>query len=161
MGIYRRRKFIFRNLITHLHQFINETRCAYALSIYIVIVLNDNSITTDEWMSTIQFLTRTGQICTPIRQEFILLSDVLGVSALVDALNNPPVSGGTESSVLGPFFTEDAPDGACAARSLRSPVSDHPPPASSQQRRFYCVRGQGRVHVRGGPCNRHAREARA
>ncbi|EPQ52090.1 dioxygenase family protein [Gloeophyllum trabeum ATCC 11539] len=88
-----RKKYIFKNLITHIHQFINET-----------------SITTDEWMNTIQFLTRTGQICTPIRQEFILLSDVLGISALVDALNNPPVSGGTESSVLGPFFTEDAPD---------------------------------------------------
>lgn len=61
-------------------------------------------------METIQFLTRVGHTCTPIRQEFILLSDVLGVSALVDALNNPPVKGATESSVLGPFFTEDAPD---------------------------------------------------
>ncbi|CAL1699689.1 unnamed protein product [Somion occarium] len=59
---------------------------------------------------TIQFLTTVGQTCTPIRQEFILLSDVLGVSALVDAINNPPVKGATESSVLGPFFTEDAPD---------------------------------------------------
>lgn len=69
------------------------------------------SITTDEWMSTIQFLTSVGKTCTPLRQEFILLSDTLGVSALVDALNNPPANGGTESSVLGPFFTEDAPDG--------------------------------------------------
>jgi protocatechuate 3,4-dioxygenase beta subunit len=63
-------------------------------------------------MTAIEFLTRTGQTCTPLRQEFILLSDVLGVSALVDALNNPPVGTATESSVLGPFFTEDAPDGA-------------------------------------------------
>jgi hypothetical protein len=64
-------------------------------------------------MTALQFLTRTGQTCTPIRQEFILLSDVLGVSALVDALNHPAVGGkATESSVLGPFFTEDAPDGA-------------------------------------------------
>lgn len=62
-------------------------------------------------MNTITFLTRTGQTCTHVRQEFILLSDVLGVSALVDSLNNPPVAGGTESSVLGPFLTEDAPDG--------------------------------------------------
>jgi len=61
-------------------------------------------------MTAINFLTRTGQTCSPIRQEFILLSDVLGVSALVDGLNNPTVSGGTASSVLGPFFTEDAPD---------------------------------------------------
>jgi len=70
------------------------------------------SLTTDEWMSTIDFLTRTGQACTPLRQEFILLSDVLGVSALVDSLNNPPIKKATESSVLGPFFTEDAPDGS-------------------------------------------------
>lgn len=61
-------------------------------------------------MNTIQFLTSVGKTCTPIRQEFILLSDVLGASALVDALNNPAVGGATESSVLGPFFTEDAPD---------------------------------------------------
>ena len=61
-------------------------------------------------MTAIQFLTRVGKTCTDIRQEFILLSDVLGVSALVDALNNPAVGGATESSVLGPFFTEDAAD---------------------------------------------------
>ncbi|KAH8084342.1 aromatic compound dioxygenase [Cristinia sonorae] len=88
-----RHKFVFERLIAHMHDFINET-----------------SITTEEWMSTIQFLTNVGQTCTPIRQEFILLSDVLGVSALVDSLNNPPVKGATESSVLGPFFTDDAPD---------------------------------------------------
>lgn len=64
-------------------------------------------------MNTIQYLTNVGQTCTPIRQEFILLSDIFGVSALVDALNNPPVGGATESSVLGPFFTDDAPDGKC------------------------------------------------
>lgn len=69
------------------------------------------SVTTEEWMGALQFLTRTGQTCTPLRQEFILLSDVLGVSALVDSLNNPAVNGATESSVLGPFFTEDSPDG--------------------------------------------------
>jgi len=61
-------------------------------------------------MNTIQYLTNVGKICTPIRQEFILLSDIFGVSALVDALNNPPVGGATEGSVLGPFFTDDAPD---------------------------------------------------
>ena len=72
-------------------------------------------------MNTIQYLTRVGQTCTPIRQEFILLSDIFGVSALVDALNNPPVDGGTESSVLGPFFTDDAPDGeCCGALGLRT-----------------------------------------
>ena len=64
-------------------------------------------------MGAIQFLTATGQKCTSLRQEFILLSDTLGVSALVDAINNPPIDGATESTVLGPFYTDDAPDGEC------------------------------------------------
>ncbi|KAH8119042.1 aromatic compound dioxygenase [Phellopilus nigrolimitatus] len=88
-----RLKFLMENLVKHLHGFIQDT-----------------SLTTEEWMATIQYLTRVGQTCTDIRQEFILLSDILGVSALVDALNNPPSGNTTESSVLGPFFTEDAAD---------------------------------------------------
>jgi len=95
-----RTRFIFKNLINHVHSFVTET-----------------NITTAEWRSAIEFLTRTGQTCTPLRQEFILLSDILGVSAVVDAINNPnEVSTepgkrlATESSVLGPFFTPDAPD---------------------------------------------------
>jgi hypothetical protein len=62
-------------------------------------------------MTAIEFLTRTGQTSAPSR-EFALISNVLGASALVDALNNPRVSTETESSNLGPFFTEDAPEGA-------------------------------------------------
>ena len=62
-------------------------------------------------MAAIEFLTCVGQKCTPLRQEMILLSDVLGVSALVDSLNNPVVGGATENSVLGPFYTDDAEDG--------------------------------------------------
>jgi len=88
-----RHKFVFQQLITHMHAFFNET-----------------SITTEEWMNAIQFLTRVGQECTPIRQESILLSDIMGISSLVDSLNNPPVGGATENSVLGPFFTNDALD---------------------------------------------------
>ena len=68
-------------------------------------------ITPEDWMTAIEFLTSAGQTSTPIRQEFAQLSNVLGVTSLIDALNNPPVSTETESSVLGPFFTEDAPDG--------------------------------------------------
>ncbi|KAH7925430.1 aromatic compound dioxygenase [Leucogyrophana mollusca] len=88
-----RNRFIFKVLVKHLHQFVNET-----------------DLTTDEWMTAILFLTRVGQKCTPLRQEMILLSDVLGVSALVDSLNNPVTGGATENSVLGPFYTEDAAD---------------------------------------------------
>ncbi|KAG6909012.1 hypothetical protein DXG01_002398 [Tephrocybe rancida] len=58
--------------------------------------------------SAIQFLTRTGQMSSDIRQEFILLSDVLGVSTLVDTINNAKPPTATEATVLGPFFTEDA-----------------------------------------------------
>ncbi|CAE6338260.1 unnamed protein product [Rhizoctonia solani] len=88
-----RMKFVLSRLTYHMHEFVRET-----------------SLTTDEWMAGIQFLTATGQTCTDIRQEFILLSDVLGVSALVDAIDHPKVGNSTESTVLGPFFTEDAHD---------------------------------------------------
>ena len=66
--------------------------------------------TQDEWFEAILFLTRTGQLCTEWRQEFILLSDVLGVSMLVDAINNRKPSGASESTVLGPFHLADAPE---------------------------------------------------
>jgi catechol 1,2-dioxygenase len=66
--------------------------------------------TQEEWMEAILFLTRTGQMCNEWRQEFILLSDVLGVSMLVDAINNRKPSGASESTVLGPFHVADAPE---------------------------------------------------
>ncbi|OJF92340.1 intradiol ring-cleavage dioxygenase [Pararhizobium antarcticum] len=66
--------------------------------------------TQDEWMQAILFLTRTGQMCNEWRQEFILLSDVLGVSMLVDAINNRKPSGASESTVLGPFHVDGAPE---------------------------------------------------
>jgi hydroxyquinol 1,2-dioxygenase len=56
------------------------------------------------------FLTRTGQMCTDWRQEFILLSDTLGISMLVDAVNHRKPVGASESTVLGPFYVEDAPE---------------------------------------------------
>lgn len=65
--------------------------------------------TQDEWMAAIRFLTETGHMCTDWRQEFILLSDTLGVSMLVDAINHRKPSGATESTVLGPFHVADAP----------------------------------------------------
>ncbi|KAL7004209.1 hypothetical protein EMMF5_006215 [Cystobasidiomycetes sp. EMM_F5] len=67
-------------------------------------------LTTEEWSTALDFLTKTGQISSPTRHEFILLSDILGLSALVDSMNHPvdPKSTATESSVLGPFFAEEA-----------------------------------------------------
>ncbi len=76
---------VLTSLVTHLHAFARETR-----------------LTVPEWMNAIEFLTRTGQTCTDTRQEFILLSDTLGLSMLVDVINH--ATGGTESTVLGPFY---------------------------------------------------------
>jgi protocatechuate 3,4-dioxygenase beta subunit len=87
-----RLKSVTEAMVRHLHQFIREIEP-----------------TTDEWMAAIQFLTRTGQKCDDKRQEYILLSDTLGVSMLVDAINNRKPAGATESSVLGPFYVEGAP----------------------------------------------------
>ncbi len=66
--------------------------------------------TQEEWLQAIMFLTRTGQMCNEWRQEFILLSDTLGVSMLVDAINNRKPSGASESTVLGPFHVKGAPE---------------------------------------------------
>lgn len=84
-----RQKEIVSSFIRHLHGFVA-----------------DISPTDDEWMDTIQFLTSVGQKCDDKRQEFILLSDVLGVTALKDDLNNLKAEDATETSVLGPFYRE-------------------------------------------------------
>src|ERR1700688_4804430 len=65
--------------------------------------------THDEWLAAIKFLTDTGHMCSDWRQEFILLSDVLGVSMLVDSINHRRPSGATENTILGPFYVPDAP----------------------------------------------------
>lgn len=79
-------------LVRHLHDFAKEVH-----------------LTQPEWDLAIGFLTKTGQICSAERQEFILLSDVLGFSMLVDAINNRRPAGATENTVFGPFHVEDAP----------------------------------------------------
>lgn len=88
-----RLKEIMQALVKHLHAFVREV-----------------NLTEEEWLTGIQFLTATGQMCNDIRQEFILLSDTLGVSTLKDLLNNRKPEGTTEWSILGPFYREDAPE---------------------------------------------------
>jgi protocatechuate 3,4-dioxygenase beta subunit len=85
-------KQILQSVIRHVHAIVREVE-----------------LTPDEWLEAIRFLTATGQKCDDKRQEFILLSDTLGVSMLVDAIANRRTAGGTESSVLGPFYVEGAP----------------------------------------------------
>ncbi len=87
-----RLKEILSSLVTHLHDFVRETR-----------------LTEGEWMQGIQFLSDTGHMCSGQRQEFILLSDTLGVSMLTVALNQARPPGATEATVFGPFHTADAP----------------------------------------------------
>ncbi|HKO71596.1 MAG TPA: dioxygenase, partial [Bradyrhizobium sp.] len=80
-------KFLMEELVRSLHGFVRKT-----------------DLTFEEWAYAIDFLTRVGQKCSASRQEFILLSDVLGVSMLVDAINHRDREGATETTVLGPFY---------------------------------------------------------
>ena len=80
------------------------------------------NLTPEEWIAGIQFLTAVGKACTPVRQEFILLSDVLGVSAVVNALHDKKARElGSQSSLLGPFYREGAPELALGASIVKNP----------------------------------------
>lgn len=83
---------IMKSLVRHLHDFVKDVE-----------------LTPEEWLQAIEFLTATGKICSAERQEFILLSDTLGLSMLVDAIGNRRPQGATENTVLGPFYVEGAP----------------------------------------------------
>jgi hydroxyquinol 1,2-dioxygenase len=88
-----RLKQVMSSLVTHLHDFIREVE-----------------LTEEEWFKAIQFLTAVGKTCTDKRQEFILLSDTLGASILTISLNHPSAAGSLESTVLGPYYWEGAPE---------------------------------------------------
>jgi hydroxyquinol 1,2-dioxygenase len=83
---------VMTSLVRHLHAFAREVR-----------------LTEAEWAQGIRFLTATGQACSEQRQEFILLSDTLGLSMLTVAINNDKPAGCTEPTVFGPFHVEGAP----------------------------------------------------
>jgi hydroxyquinol 1,2-dioxygenase len=84
---------VMTSLVTHLHDFVREVK-----------------LTEAEWITALLFLTEVGKTCTDKRQEFILLSDTLGVSILVITLNHPANGGTTDSTVLGPYYWEGAPE---------------------------------------------------
>jgi hydroxyquinol 1,2-dioxygenase len=88
-----RLKEVMQSLTRHLHNFLREVR-----------------LTEEEWSMGIEFLTASGHITDDKRQEFILLSDVLGLSMQTIAINNQAYKGATEATVFGPFFIEDAPE---------------------------------------------------
>ncbi|OMQ42428.1 MULTISPECIES: dioxygenase [unclassified Ensifer] len=87
-----RMRQVMASLVRHLHDFIKDVE-----------------LTQREWELAVDFLTRAGQTCTDTRQEFILLSDVLGLSMLVDAIGNRRPEGATENTVFGPFHVANAP----------------------------------------------------
>ncbi|HEX4834310.1 MAG TPA: intradiol ring-cleavage dioxygenase [Trebonia sp.] len=83
---------VLTSLVSHLHAFARDVE-----------------LTLPEWGAAIDFLTRTGQMCDADRQEFILLSDVLGLSMLTETINNRKFGVATESTVLGPFHVVESP----------------------------------------------------
>src|SRR6267142_4535567 len=84
-------KQLMASLIRHLHAFAKDVQ-----------------LTEEEWFEAIKFLTAVGQKCDEKRQEFILLSDVLGLSMMTVAINHKTEPGATEATVLGPFFAHGA-----------------------------------------------------
>lgn len=88
-----RLKEVLTSLVQHLHAFAREVK-----------------LTEEEWFRGIEFLTRVGHITDDKRQEFILLSDTLGLSMLTVAMNNDKPAGCTEATVFGPFYVEGAPN---------------------------------------------------
>lgn len=110
-----RMKYVLERLTQHLHDFARETRLSH-----------------EEWMTGLQFLTKVGQTCTDVRQvwflnpssqaarhatlvdaklsaqEFILLSDIFGLSLLVDSIDHPKPPKSTDGTVLGPFHSHEA-----------------------------------------------------
>lgn len=88
-----RLKELMESLVTYLHAFIRDVR-----------------LTEDEWNTAIEFLTAVGHITDDKRQEFILLSDVLGASMQTINVNNATYKDATEATVFGPFFVKDAPE---------------------------------------------------
>lgn len=101
---------IMTSLVQHLHDF-----------------MRDIQLTEEEWLAGIEFLTATGQMCSDVRQEFILLSDTLGISCLVDAINHRKPEGATESTVLGPFYRPGAPEIEDGESIMRSDMSEAVP----------------------------------
>ena len=88
-----RLKEIMTAAVKHLHAFARET-----------------NLTPAEWIKGIEFMTAVGRMCTPERQEFILLSDTVGLSALVNLLHDRrAIEEGTDTSLLGPFYRENTP----------------------------------------------------
>src|ERR1700731_3880175 len=99
-----RLKEIMASAVKHLHAFAKDV-----------------NLTPAEWIKGIAFMTQVGKICTPARQEFILLSDTLGLSALVNGLHDTTaMEEGTHTSLLGPFYRETTPQLAAGSQIAKT-----------------------------------------
>lgn len=87
-----RLRAILSSLVRNVHDFVRDVEPSIA-----------------EWSAAIEFLTAVGQKCSDVRQEFVLLSDVLGVSMLIETINHSDAPGATDSTVLGPFHMTESP----------------------------------------------------
>lgn len=95
---------VLTSLVRHLHDFVKDVE-----------------LTPNEWAEAIGFLTETGRQCTDTRQEFIMLSDVLGVSMLVESIDNRGTVGITEATVEGPFHMVESPRRSLGDEICRDP----------------------------------------
>ena len=102
-----RLRTVMRSLTTHLHAFVKDV-----------------ALTEEEWRTAIDVLTATGHITSGKRQEWILWSDALGVSMLVDAISNRTPDGATESTVQGPFYVPGSPQRAYGERIDEMPAGE-------------------------------------
>ena len=102
-----RLRAIMTSLVNHLHSFAREVR-----------------LTEAEWLAGVEFLTQVGQFCTPVRQEFIALSDVLGLEMTIIELNHGIEDGATAATLLGPFYVPDAPELPKGALVCGNPPGD-------------------------------------
>jgi hydroxyquinol 1,2-dioxygenase len=99
-----RMREVVASAVRHLHAFAKEV-----------------NLTPAEWIKGIAFMTAVGKICTPARQEFILLSDTLGLSALVNGLHDTTaMEEGTHTSLLGPFYREASPKLAAGSQIAKT-----------------------------------------
>src|ERR1051326_5894525 len=110
---------IMLSLIGHLHAFVKEVQ-----------------LTEAEWFQAIEILTEAGKMCSDKRQEFILFSDTLGVSMVVDLLDHRKPDGATESTVFGPFHRLGAPDMPMGGKNAHRDRTGTPTPGRGRARQL-------------------------
>ncbi len=139
--------------VRHLHAFSEEV-----------------GLTRDEWLAGLRYLTEVGHTCDDVRQEFVLLSDVLGLSTLVELLDGSPASTATESTILGPFYVPGSPVRAFGDSIVDDPATGGEPlvlggqisdvngsPVAGARIDVWQVQPNGRYDIEDDPAKRNLR----